>query len=75
MKQKLFTFFFALVASVSAIYAQSGTCGKNLTWNLNAETGVLTISGTGAMDNYYYGDYYYGGGGGSKPLERLYFSH
>ena len=67
MKQKLFTFFFALVASVSAIYAQSGTCGKNLTWNLNAETGVLTISGTGAMDNYYYGDYYYGGGGEVSP--------
>ena len=55
MKQKLFTFLLALVASVSAIYAQSGTCGSNLTWNLDAETGVLTISGTGAMDNYYYG--------------------
>ena len=55
MKQKLFTFLLALVASVSAIYAQSGTCGSNLTWMLDAETGVLTISGTGAMDNYYYG--------------------
>ena len=54
MKQKLFTFFLALVASVSAIYAQSGTCGNNLTWNLNAETGVLTISGTGAMEDYSY---------------------
>ena len=52
MKQKLFTFFFALVASISAIYAQSGTCGSNLTWNLNAETGVLTISGTGTMTDY-----------------------
>ena len=52
MKQKLFTFFVALVASVSAIYAQSGTCGNNLTWNLNAETGVLTISGTGTMTDY-----------------------
>ena len=52
MKQKLFTLFLALVASVSAIYAQSGTCGNNLTWNLNAETGVLTISGTGAMAYY-----------------------
>ena len=53
MKQKLFTFFFALVASVSAIYAQSGTCGDNLTWTLS--NGTLTISGTGAMEDYYYG--------------------
>ncbi len=28
----------------------SGTCGKNLTWSL--EDGVLTISGTGAMDSW-----------------------
>ena len=34
-----------------------GTCGDNLRWELNAETGVLTISGTGAMADYYY-DYY-----------------
>ena len=54
MKQKLFILFLALVASVSAIYAQSGTCGNNLTWNLNAETGVLTISGTGSMKDYEY---------------------
>lgn len=30
----------------------SGTCGANATWNLNESTGVLTISGTGAMTNY-----------------------
>ena len=29
----------------------SGTCGENLIWTLD-ESGVLTISGTGAMDNY-----------------------
>ena len=29
----------------------SGTCGENLTWILD-EDGVLTISGTGAMENY-----------------------
>ena len=52
MKQKLFTFFFALVASVSAIYAQSGKCGSNLTWMLDAETGVLTISGMGTMNDF-----------------------
>ena len=47
--KKLFTLFLALVASVSAIYAQSGTCGDNLTWEFDAETGVLTVSGTGVM--------------------------
>lgn len=31
--------------------ATSGTCGDNLTWVLDEE-GTLTISGTGAMDNY-----------------------
>lgn len=30
----------------------SGTCGDDLKWRLNTETGVLTISGTGAMENY-----------------------
>ena len=30
----------------------SGTCGENLTWTLDTDTGVLTISGTGAMTNY-----------------------
>ena len=31
----------------------SGTCGENLTWNFDVDTGVLTISGTGVMYNYY----------------------
>lgn len=30
----------------------SGTCGENLTWTFNTETGVLTIEGTGKMTNY-----------------------
>lgn len=30
----------------------SGTCGKNLTWELS-DDGTLTISGTGDMDYYY----------------------
>ena len=50
MKTKLFTLFFALMASVGTIFAQSGTCGDNLTWNLTDS--VLTISGTGEMENY-----------------------
>ena len=32
-----------------------GTCGANLTWTLDTSTGLLTISGTGAMNNYLIG--------------------
>ena len=52
--KKLFTFLLVLTASIGVINAQSGTCGDNLTWELNTETGVLTISGTGAMADYTY---------------------
>lgn len=40
--------------------ASSGVCGAKLTWNLN-DSGVLTISGTGNMDNWpvpYYPGWY-----------------
>ena len=47
--KKLFTLFFALIASVGAMFAQSGTCGDNLTWNLR--NGTLTISGWGALND------------------------
>lgn len=50
MKQKLFTFFLALLASVGTMFAYSGTCGENLTWDLTDS--VLTISGTGDMYDY-----------------------
>ena len=32
----------------------SGTCGDKLTWSLNTFTGVLNITGTGAMTNWSY---------------------
>ncbi len=41
---------FLLPAEVQA--ATSGTCGDNLTWNLD-DGGTLTISGTGKMYDYY----------------------
>ncbi|MBR5246437.1 MAG: leucine-rich repeat domain-containing protein [Clostridia bacterium] len=34
-------------------YAVSGTCGDNLTWVFDESTGILTISGTGAMYDYW----------------------
>ena len=30
----------------------TGSCGTNATWSLNTSTGVLSITGTGAMDDY-----------------------
>ena len=30
----------------------SGKCGDNLTWSLDTETGVLSITGTGEMEDY-----------------------
>ncbi len=65
MKQKLFTLLIAVMASVGMSFAEtySGSCGENLTWSLNTEDGVLTISGTGAMADYEYVD----GGFSSAP--------
>ena len=41
----------AMMLSISlSLFAQSGTCGTNLTWNLS--DGTLTITGTGSMNNY-----------------------
>ena len=49
--KKLFTLFLVLATSIGTLFAQSGTCGNRLTWNLT--NGVLTISGSGAMTNWY----------------------
>jgi hypothetical protein len=48
--KKLFTLCLALLASVGTMFAESGTCGENLTWDLTDS--VLTISGTGPMTQY-----------------------
>lgn len=48
--KKLFAFLFALMAGTGILFAASGTCGDNLTWDLT--NGVLTISGTGSMTNW-----------------------
>ena len=37
---------------VTASSVASGQCGENVSWFLDSETGVLTISGTGAMEDY-----------------------
>jgi len=51
--KKLFLLTAAFLLSMAS-FAQSGTCGPNLTWDFNSGTGTLTISGTGEMDNYSY---------------------
>lgn len=39
-------------AAVQSTVVVSGTCGENMTWSLNS-TGVLEISGSGKMEDYY----------------------
>lgn len=51
MKKKLLLTVVALFTVYLCTWAQSGTCGENLTWKI--ENGVLTISGTGEMYDYY----------------------
>ena len=48
--KKLYTLFLALVASIGSVFAESGTCGANLNWELRNDS--LFITGTGAMDTY-----------------------
>ncbi len=44
------------MANISASAATySGTCGDNLTWSVDTDTGVLEITGTGPMTDYQYG--------------------
>ena len=60
MKKNLAIFLLVIAAILlfaAAAGAESGTCGKNIDWELDAD-GVLTISGTGKVDPY---------GGGISP--------
>ena len=51
-------FVLTLLPAAFADSSTSGACGDNLTWTLDGD-GTLTISGTGAMEDYdYYNDYY-----------------
>lgn len=44
-----FAGFMTMDFSVKAEAVESGTCGENLTWSLNTDTGELIISGQGDM--------------------------
>lgn len=50
MKRKIFTLFFALVASAGTFATEIGSCGSGLIWSLN--NGTLTIQGNGDMYDY-----------------------
>ena len=43
---------FNLLGTKAKAETYSSDCGDNLTWTLDTETGVLSISGTGAFSNY-----------------------
>ncbi len=49
------SFSFTLLAIPSAAVDTSGICGENLTWLFSEDTGTLTISGTGNMQDFAYG--------------------
>ncbi len=56
--KKLLSVFLAVLMVISIIpitasaVEKSGTCGENLTWSFDEDTGTLTISGTGEMYDY-----------------------
>ena len=58
MKRKWIIIAFAValltILDITCVYAEiaSGSCGDNVTWTLSDE-GVLTVSGTGSISDYY----------------------
>ena len=67
MKKQVFSLILAL-ALLCTLFPQvilpadaetaSGRCGDHLTWSFDSATGLLTIEGYGAMDDYEYEEYY-----------------
>lgn len=49
MKNRLFIFLIVVIASLPLRAQMTGMCGENLTWSLTGD--VLTITGSGDMDN------------------------
>lgn len=43
----------AVIASAESVSGTCGADGSNLSWSLDTQTGVLTVSGTGVMEDYY----------------------
>lgn len=56
MNKKILIILVALLAFCIDLRAEihTGSCGNDLTWAFNAETGILAISGTGDMTDYSY---------------------
>ena len=44
--------FVACTFQMAVAENPSGKCGENLNWVFDSETGTLTITGSGNMDNY-----------------------
>ncbi len=49
----------AALCCATALADNSGSCGDNATWTFDPGTGVLTISGTGPMEDYGYSAVWY----------------
>lgn len=45
-------FVFVLSTPVAFAASYNGTCGSSVSWSLNTSDGVLTVSGSGRMNNY-----------------------
>lgn len=54
----LFTICALLISTFLHAEVVSGTCGPELTWTFNTETGLLKIEGSGEMYNYFYSSYH-----------------
>ena len=59
MKTQLFTLLLAIVAGIGTMHAAivNGTCGDNLTWELNTKDSTLTIEGSGTMTSTPWSEY------------------